>query len=277
MEREGTSDRTRLTVFRYFTVTETRCAILTNGLVYQFFTDIDEPNKMDKHPFFVFDLRDFDESHVEELKKFSKPAFDIDNVLGSAATLKYSNQVKAVLAAELAKPSDEFVRLLASRIYEGRMTQAVRDQFSKIVQTSFTDFIRERVSERLKNALRGEIAPPPLAEPAQGPQDIAVESGPDVVTTDDEREAFQIIRAIVRQAIDVRRVTMRDAKSYCAILLDDNNRKPIARLHFNAQSKRYVGVFTQKVEERVEITSIEDIFGLAPRILSAVDEYIGKV
>ncbi len=257
-------------LFRYFTVTDARCAVLTNGLVYQFYTDIDEKNKMDKHPFFVFDIRDFDESHVEELKKFSKPAFDIDNVMGSAATLKYSNQIKAVLAEQLLKPSDEFVRLLASRIYEGRMTQSVRDQFAKIVQSSFAEFIRERVSERLKNALRGEVQPVVEATPAS-----VVAAEPDVVTTDDEREAFQIIRAIARQAVDVRRVFLRDAKSYCAVLLDDNNRKPIARLHFNAQSKRYVGVFTQKVEEKIEINSIDDIFALAPKILGAIQEYAG--
>lgn len=257
-------------LFRYFTVAEARCAILTNGLVYQFYTDIDEPNKMDKHPFFTFNIQDFNEAHVEELKKFTKPTFDIENVLGTAATLKYTDQVKAVLAEELASPSDEFVRLLASRIYDGRMTQAVREQFTGIVQRSFAEFIRERISNRLRTALR-ETAPQADEAPAAPITSNVAE--PDIITTEEEIEAYNIIKAILRQVVDPKRVAIRDAKSYCAILLDDNNRKPLARLHFNAQSKKYIGVFSQKNEERVEIASLDDLFALAPRLVAAAQEY----
>lgn len=264
-------------LFRYFAVTEARCAILTNGLIYQFYTDIDEPNKMDKHPFFVFNLLDFNESHADEMRKFTREAFDIGNVIGAAATLKYTNQVKKILAEELAKPSDEFVRLFASRIYDGRMTQAVREQFEGIVQRSFADFIRERISDRLKNALREDAAPSTVVDPLPDGRAVSAtasaEEVVDVVTTDEEREGFNIIRAILREVVDARRIVMRDAKSYCAILLDDNNRKPLARLHFNAQSKRYVGLFTDKVEERVEITSLDDIFAMAPRLKATAAEY----
>src|SRR3546814_18784124 len=83
-------------LFRYFAVTEARCAMLTNGLTYQLYTDIDEPNKMDRHPFFVFNLLDFNDSQVEELKKFSRDTFDINNVIGAAGTPKYSPQVKEI-------------------------------------------------------------------------------------------------------------------------------------------------------------------------------------
>ena len=259
-------------LFRYFTVTEARCAILTNGLVYQFYTDIDEPNKMDRQPFFVFNLLDFSEQHIDELAKFSRSAFDIENVLGQAATLKYSNQVKAVLAEELIKPSDEFVRLFAARIYDGRMTQAVREQFTAIVHRSFVEFIRERVSDRLKTALRADASDPAVpALQADEPEEVNAD---EVVTTEEERDAYAIVRAIAREIVDVRRVVMRDAKSYCAIILDDNNRKPIARLHFNAQSKRHVGLFEQKVEQRVEISSLDDIYSLAPRIHATLKEYL---
>lgn len=251
-------------LFRYFAVTDARCALLTNGLTYQLYTDIDEPNKMDRHPFFVFNLLDFSDGQVDELKKFTRDAFDIDNVVGTAGTLKYSAQVKGILAAELANPSDEMVRLLASRIYDGRMTQAVREQFTAIVQRSLNEFIRERVSDRLKTALRAdteEIATVVTAE------------ADEVVTTEEEHEGYNIIRAILREDVDARRIVMRDAKSYCAILLDDNNRKQIARLHFNAQSKKYVGLFAGKVEERIEISTLEDIFKLAPRLRATLAAY----
>ena len=272
-------------LFRYFTVTETRCAILTNGLIYQFFTDIDEPNKMDKHPFFTFNLLDFTDQQVDELKKFSRNAFDLDNVLGSAAALKYTNQVKVRLATELANPSEEMVRFIAGGIYQGRMTQSVREQFTEIVRNSFSEFVREKVNDRLKSALKAEgIDPADVQESAldsvrpntqEGNQRPTVSAEPEIVTTEEEREAFSIVKAIARQVVDAKRVVMRDAKSYCAILLDDNNRKPIARLHFNSQSKRYLGLFSQKAEERIEIQSVDDIFLHSERIAATVREYCG--
>lgn len=258
-------------LFRYFTVTDARFAILTNGLVFQFHTDIDEPNKMDRHPFFVFNLLDFTEAHVDELKKFSKQAFDIDNVLGTATALKYTNQVKAILTEELSSPSDEFVKIFASRIYEGRMTQAIREQFSTIVQRSFTEFVRERVSDRLKTALRADDAI--SADVSDG---IPVGEDEGVVTTEEETEAFNIVRAIARQAVKSGRITMRDAKAYCAILLDDNNRKPIARLHFNGKAKKYIGLFSGKTEEKFEVGTLDDIFSFAPQILATLAGYETK-
>ena len=250
-------------------------AILTNGTTYQFYTDIDAPNKMDAHPFFTFNLFDFDDRHIEELRKFTKQAFDLDSILGSAATLKYSMRIKEVLAKELAEPSEEFVRIFTSRIYDGRMTAAVREQFAPIVKSSFAEFIRERVSDRLKSALRVEdggapemTAPSPPARPGD---DSAEQS--EIETTEEELEAFAMIKAILRRHVGASRITLRDAKSYAAILLDDNNRKPLARLWFNLKSKRYVGLFENKVESKVEIAEIDDIYSLEDRLVKTLLEY----
>lgn len=65
-------------LFRYFHVTEARLAILTNGHEVWFFADTDEPNKMDKKPFFTFNLQDHDKSHVTELARFRKGSFAIE-------------------------------------------------------------------------------------------------------------------------------------------------------------------------------------------------------
>ncbi|MCU7924604.1 MAG: hypothetical protein KZQ88_18080, partial [Candidatus Thiodiazotropha sp. (ex Dulcina madagascariensis)] len=81
-----------------------------------------------------------------------------------------------------------------------------------------------------------------------------------------------IVKAILREVLDVKRITMRDTKSYCGILLDNNNRKPICRLHFN-YSQKYLGVFSGKNEERIEIDSIDDIFQHSDRIKAVIAEY----
>ena len=81
-------------LFRYFHVTEARFGVLTNGLVYRFFTDLDQPNKMDEKPFLEFNILDFKEQDVEELKKFAKSAFDVDSILTTANELKYTRAIQ---------------------------------------------------------------------------------------------------------------------------------------------------------------------------------------
>lgn len=93
--------------------------------------------------------------------------------------------------------------------------------------------------------------------------------------TEEETEGFNIVKAIVREVVDVKRVAMRDTKSYCGVLLDDNNRKPICRLRFNRMQK-YLGVFTQKQEERIPIDEVDDIFKHADSLKATITEYLGE-
>src|SRR4028118_426773 len=62
-------------LFRYFSVTDARIAVLTNGLVYRFFTDLEAPNKMDEKPFLEVDMTELDDVALTELKKLTKQAF----------------------------------------------------------------------------------------------------------------------------------------------------------------------------------------------------------
>jgi hypothetical protein len=95
-----------------------------------------------------------------------------------------------------------------------------------------------------------------------------------VVTTDEEIEGFQIIRAIVCSEVAVSRVAARDTQTYFGVLLDDNNRKPIARLWFN-RSKRYLGVFDEnKAETRLPIDSPQDIYKHADTLRKTVARYV---
>ena len=84
-------------LYRYFSATESRFAILTNGVDYLFYSDIDEPNKMDSKPFFIFNILDFQDHQITELKKFTKAAFSLDDILTTASTLKYTGAIKKVL------------------------------------------------------------------------------------------------------------------------------------------------------------------------------------
>lgn len=267
-------------LFRYFSVTEARFAMLTNGIEYWFYSDLDEPNKMDQRPFFQFNVLDHRPHQIVELQKFTSDSFDVDAILSTASNLKYSNAIKAELLKEVQAPSEDMIRLLAARVYEGRFTQKIRDEFTPIVAAAFRDAIRDAVSERLTTALEvttatpgviGRVSAPPTPDATSQPAADSPEG--DIVTTEDEMEGFHIIKAIVRSVVKADRIVMRDAKSYCAILLDDNNRKPIARLHLNSKSARYVSLFKGKEEEKIRIESLDDIYAYADRLRQTAASY----
>jgi hypothetical protein len=265
-------------LFRYFHVTEARFGVLTNGLIYRFFTDLEQPNKMDEKPFFEFDILDFKERDVEELKKFAKAAFDLDTILTTANELKYTRAIQSKLAEWIANPSEEVVRLLsADLIGSKRFTPAVKDQFTAITKRAFEQFLGERINERLKGAMTPEsvtIAERPVIADQQTQPSGKIE--PTIITSSEELEGFHTIRAIVRNLVATKRVVLRDAQSYCAILLDDNNRKPICRLRFNNAQKLKLGFFNeQKEEEQVPLESVDDLYNFADQIRATVASYLG--
>lgn len=271
-------------LYRYFAVTNARIAILTNGEKYEFYTDLDAPNRMDSKPFLVLDFADVDETLLPELAKLTKESFDLESVINAAGELKYIGQLKRVLAAQFKEPEDDWVKFLTTRVYEGSFTQRVREQFVPLVVKASRQFLNEQVNDRLKNALGGPDAYISVSSGPAVPEEPAIDAStaaeptvvPDgeVVTTDDELEGYRIVRAIVCSEVAAARVVARDNKTYFGVLLDDNNRKPIARLWLN-RSRRYLGVFDEhKVETRVPIDAVEDIYAHAAQLRQTVARYL---
>ena len=266
-------------LFRYFHVTEARFGVLTNGLVYRFFTDLEQANKMDEKPFFEFNILDFKERDIEELKKFAKSAFDVDTILTTANDLKYTRAIQTKLAEWMSNPSEEVVRLLSSELLGSkRFTPAVKDQFTIITKRAFEQFLGERIDDRLKGAMAPEsitVAEKPATIITQ--EELIATTEHAIVTSSEEIEGFHTVRAIVRNLVSTKRVVMRDAQSYCAILLDDNNRKPICRLRFNNSQKLKLGIFNaQKEEEQVALESVDNLYDYAEQIRSTVTSYLGS-
>jgi len=260
-------------LFRYFHVTEARFGVLTNGLVYKFFTDLEQPNKMDEKPFFEFSILDFKERDVDKLKKFAKSTFDLDTILTTANDLKYTRAIQNRLAEWMTSPAEDFVRLLSSDLLGSkRFTPAVRDQFTVITKRAFEQLVGERINERLKGAMTPESMPVAEIPSPVMPVELAPEA--QIITTSEELEGFHAVRAILRGLVNPKRIVMRDAQSYCAILLDDNNRKPLCRLRFNNTQKLRLGVFNEKKEEeQIALESVDDIFELGEQMKATLSSY----
>lgn len=253
-------------LYRYFHTSAARFGVLTNGLIYQFFSDIEEPNKMDEKPFFEFDIRDIGDHHIAELKKFAKNNFSLNDILTTASALKYKGELIKCLEREAEAPSDALVKFFISQIYTGRATQPIIELFGKLVKEGLNEFINNRINLRLKSAL----SQPNTTAPAQESPEKQADEKQDIITTQEEIDGFLVIKAIARQCINLDRIVVRDTKSYCGILLDDNNRKPVCRLHFNA-AKKYIEL--GRSGERIPISKIDDIFQYTTQILQVIEDY----
>lgn len=277
---------------KYYVASNARFGVLTNGIEYRFYTDIEKPNIMDEKPFLVVDLTNLKDAQIEELKKFHKSYFDVDNIFSTASELKYANELKTVIQNEFTTPSDDFTKFFAKKVYDGVITQKVLTQFTDLVKRSINGYVNDLISDRLKSALQtqedisAQQQPTPQAQPAQQPQqpqqqDNTTQDNTDtaskIVTTQEEMEGYLIVKAILREKIDVNRISYKDSQTYFAIYLDDNSWRPIARLYFNAKSKKYIATFDEnKKEVKHEISSLDDIFKYSNEIFKTVDMYDGK-
>lgn len=249
-------------LFRYFGTTRAKFAILTNGIVYKFYTDLDEPNRMDGTPFLTVDLSELKDSDINELKKFEKNAFDISNILHTASDLKYCGLIKAFLKDEFASPSDEFTKLvLSSGIYDGRLMQNIVDKFKPIVKKSMSQYINELVNDKIKNALNlQDAAPSPEGEIIEEP--IVEDDRDGVETTEDELQAYYIIRSILGSCIPLERITYKDTISYFSVLIDNKVTRWICRIFFK-ENVKYVIIPNEQGNVKYPLDTIDDLYKLA--------------
>lgn len=258
---------------KYFHLTKARFCLLTNGIIYNFYADLDAANKMDEKPFLSFDITNIKEQQIKELAKFHKSGFDVSTILNNASELKYSNAIKSVLTNELTNPSPEFVKFFVSRVYEGKATERVMTQFTEIVKKTVDQTFNDIVSDRLMNAInQTKVAKTETPTEVNTTIEETVENK--TITTEEELNGFYIVKSIVRTVLPTTRIFYRDAASYFSVIIDDNNRKPICRLWLNGQSKKFIGIFgADKKETKIEISTIDDIFNYADQLIETTKTY----
>jgi len=256
-------------LFRYFHTTSARFGILTNGIAFRFYTDLVEVNKMDEKPFFEFRVDDMKDVQVEKLKEFHKSYFSLDSIVNTASELKFMSELRIQIIKEISDPGDELTRYFAKTVYPSNVTPKVLDQFKGLVKRSFHQYINDAINERLKSALATDQQ---KAAELEKEELTTIEDNSKIQTTAEEKEGFYIVRAIACARVKVARVSHRDQQSYFGILLDDNNRKPICRLHYGSK-KKYASFFDTGKEERVEIEGNNQLYDHASRIIGVIALY----
>ena len=136
---------------RYYNLGPAKFAILTNGIIYKFYADLDQNQRMDKKPFLELNLLKIkdpivNDSAVAEIKYFSKP-IDKDIAYERAQELKYMKGIRDMLENEFHDPSVEFVKFFASKIYKGPIRKDVADKFKEYTKKTFYQFVQDKIDD----------------------------------------------------------------------------------------------------------------------------------
>lgn len=256
-------------LFRYFGTTNSKLAILTNGVQYKFYTDLENENKMDTIPFLEIDLLNLKDTDIVELKKFCKENFDIETIISTASSLKYASSIEKVLSEEFSNPSDDFIKMVLNKgVYDGIKTQNVIDKYKPILKKSINFYINNLVNERIRKALKS------TAPETNGQEDLEEDEGDTIVTTAEELESYYIVKSILTEVVEPNKLYYKDTYSYFGILYDNKVTKWVCRV-FLKETARYIVIPDEnKNEVRYDINSIQDIYKHKKELLTRLDNLI---
>jgi len=260
-------------LIRYFHATSAKFAILTNGIIYRFFTDLDDPNKMDEKPFLEINMLDLKDSHINELKKFAKENFDASKIFGSASELKYTNSTKQRIIQELENPSDGFIKFIISDVYDGVKVQRIIDDFRPIIKNAFTQYINELIDERLKRAMESQKASDIKAEPPADVSEVLEEAPSRIITTEEEIQAFYIVKGILSDTFPIESITYKDTESYFVVTFDNNVRKWICRLKLSEKIKYLILPAHDNKTTVINIASLNELYAHKQQILDSAKRF----
>ncbi|MDO9492849.1 type I restriction endonuclease [Acetobacterium sp.] len=264
-------------LFRYFGTTAAKFAILTNGLVYRFYSDLDEQNKMDSSPFFEINLLDISDSEIIELKKFCKENFDLSMILDTASELKYLGLIKKVLKDEFANPSDDFIRfILTQGVYDGMKTQNTVDKYRPTVKKSISQYINELVNDKIQNALKSDesFEPKAIQQFEEVDESALIASVSNIITTDEEIECFFIVKSILHNTVDLNRIGYKDTASYFSIIIDGKVTKWICRI-FLKENTKYIIIPNGDANEKIVLDKLDDIYAYTDQLVARLNNLIG--
>jgi hypothetical protein len=269
-------------LLKYFVaLPDVKIAILTNGLTYKFFTDLDKASYMDAKPYFQFDIREIKNHEIKALEKYAKPDFKIGDIINAATGLKYTGEIKRYIEAQMLTPDEAFVKCIMSGIdYPKKASANIVEQFKQYTKNALNQFLNETLNDRLEAAIKkgGEKNSEPPVEQV----DVDGEPSDSIATTQDEIDGFNIVRAILRKHVPIKDLAFRDTKSYSSVLYKNKNHSPVCRFYFNNPANLQLALISlnesekgvKKIETKIKLESLDDIYSHEDELLETLKNYL---
>ena len=276
---------------KYYAASNARFGVLTNGVEYRFYADLEKQNIMDEKPFLVVNMVDLSDNDIEQLKKFHKSYYNEHDILSTAQELQITIQIKDLLNKNFQQPSDEFTRYFVKCLNDWKSSSKLIEQYRPILKKSIASVINDIIADRLNVAIKSEGVSETKQSEEQTASDVSEEATAKelpngvvfqdeekgIVTTQEEIDAYNIIRSILRQYIDVKRIQYNDYKSYFTINLDGSTWWWICRLSLGKRKKQFcIPKDGYKSNEWIEIESIDDLFKFEDILKEALNLAMGQ-
>lgn len=249
---------------RYFPFVKTaRVGILTDGNRYRFFTDLEVDNVMDDSPYFEVSLENINDDDLDKILLLAKDKYNDESTIKIAEQLKFTKQFKLILSKQYEQPEEDFVRFFAKKVWNGQINQNVKDKLTPLLKESFRQWTEEKINARLRKAIEGEEK-----QQEEQAESIAEPASATPEANDLDKLGLNIVKAILADVCDVSRIALRPSKSYCAVLLDDNNRKTLVRFYFQNPERLKIDLYGfMRVEPPFQISCVEDIYNYRDKII----------
>lgn len=222
---------------KYFVSCKAKYAILTNGLEYWLYTDLQQINLMDEKTFFKIDLSKATDSEISFFMKLSKDCFDGSKLRTSAMVQSVADKIRDEVTREITYPSGDFLAMIAKRCYSGIVTQQVLEEINDIVSLSLSDT--------------------PVDEGTV--QDLQ---------SDDVARAYEIIASIIHSRYEDAVICNFIRKNYVAITYY-NKFHTICRLSFSKKKSIFFPADGYKSYTRVDIGEVDELHNLSNEILDS--------
>jgi hypothetical protein len=184
----------------YFNAVQTvKMGVITDGLIYEFYADSNDPNIMDQNAFLLLDMREFSKGKIEDsvedgIRSLQKGTFDPVNIGAEAKRKlifqKFVQQI-GLLAEE---PSEPFVRMLLQNAGLSHVRTKALTDFTDLARSAFGEFVNLRILQRLdlptkekESEKQAGVVDAAVAENSPKPDD-------DVAVTPLESEVFNYIK-----------------------------------------------------------------------------------
>lgn len=237
-------------------------AILTNGIEYRFFTDIEQPNLMDKAPFLVVNLEKLKPRDINNLKQFIYTDLNLNEILDIAIKKKYYRGIQEIFKSEIEDPSNEFTSFFAKQLTEKRMTTAVLEEFKGYISKSFKEIINDLAYEKITSIKNN------LQSINDDEQEVQEEEAKEIITTEEELQGFYIVKSILGSAkVDLNDISYKDTLSYFGILYQGKVTKWICRLYLTNTKKS----ISFPNGQTYNLEKLEDIYSLKDEIMNAYE------
>lgn len=291
---------------RYFNTTPSvKVGIVTNGVRYLFYTDLEEQNMMSERPFFDFNILEFTDRDVETLESFTRANFDATTVRGRAEDIIFTDKVSTYVNDLLRNPTEAFTRFVLGELdlQTGKLTAKRVEKFvpivRKAIQSTLLDMATRSIKQETEESSSAAALTPAAqvtssASPAMVPE-APREQSKGIVTTQEELDAFDLVKRVCSDSPVAAKypIQYRDSVNYFGINIG-NFKKWFLRLFFDGRRKAVVTRIAQdraallapgfEVEappenvgkSRVFISGLKDLDRLRPLVLHAYEEEVRR-